>query len=51
VKRFYALIEIAARQERRIEAAFRRIDYTSQAILAKAFRGELIMSGEEGAGL
>jgi hypothetical protein len=41
VRRVYQLLEAADRLQRQIETAARRVDLSSQAVLAKAFRGEL----------
>lgn len=42
VRRVNALLSLADRLKTRIDAASRRIDRSSQAVLAKAFRGDLI---------
>lgn len=47
VTRAHQLLAYADRIQRRIDAAATRINRSSQAILAKAFRGELIQAGGE----
>jgi type I restriction enzyme S subunit len=46
VRRVDELLSIAHRLQRRIDGARRRVDASSQAVLAKAFRGELQLVGE-----
>lgn len=46
VKRSEALLDRANRLTTAIDAASKRVDRSSQAVLAKAFRGELVTSGE-----
>ncbi len=43
VRRFSSLMEAADRLQSRVEAAMRRVERSSQAILTKAFRGELTL--------
>lgn len=45
VLRAYALLEVVDRLRERIEATARQVERSSQAVLAKAFRGELLMAG------
>jgi len=51
VRRATALLATADALLVRVTMAARKVDRTSQALLAKAFRGELITPGEEGGGL
>lgn len=48
IKRVNKLFALADGLERRLEAAARRIDRSSQAVLAKAFRGELLSTASSG---
>jgi type I restriction enzyme S subunit len=47
VRRVEALFKVADAMEKRVEAATRRADKLTQAILAKAFRGELVPTEAE----
>jgi type I restriction enzyme S subunit len=47
VRRVEALFELAGKIERRVEAATKRANNLTQAILAKAFRGELVPTEAE----
>jgi type I restriction enzyme, S subunit len=47
VRRVEGLLTLADRLDARIDAAARRIERSSQAVLAKAFRGELGVNGSE----
>lgn len=44
VRRVDQLLAVADRLQQRVEAALRRVERSSQAVLAKAFRGELVTS-------
>lgn len=50
VRRAEALLDRADRLTTAINAAIRRVDRTSQAVLAKAFRGELLLSATSPSG-
>jgi type I restriction enzyme S subunit len=50
VRRVDQLLAVAGRLLARIDLAARRVDRSSQAVLAKAFRGELTLTTQEAAG-
>jgi len=47
VSRVTQLFTIADQMQRRLEAGQQRVERSSQAVLAKAFRGELTSTGDE----